>query len=887
MAISMRCWTIALLLVLVSGQPATAAPPSWRSPLENLTFVAVEKTVRSKAQPRCPDCPLRGSEALDDLPVEVLDRAGARKVEYEGFLITWLPEPAARALEKVARGRGLAVGLGVDREVRLPWHSFVPGDAARRHDPRVTREVPDSAVPGLFLVQFGYPIQQGWLAELETCGAEKIAYFQQNTFLVRAASREALTTCPVERYLTWIDEYRASDRASAEVLERTNENGTWLQYIHGTDLKAKEAELPGSVEVKSRYESAQDRVAYLLVQASPEDLRQIVATDPDLLSVSAQGEAGPSDERQGQIVAGLHNGSSLCAVGTAGCPHPHYRQWLSNRGLLSSSNQQIVAVMDLGYDNGQPPSGAHHPDLENPERLQDISSISKSAFYDTAGHGTMVAGIIAGDSSVPGATQAMDAQGFYYGTGIAPGAKIYAYDIQGHFSSISFLQTALNHSRIQPGGVDRAFILNQSWNENTRVLTPDGPGAYLPQKEYTPFAQFFDTRVLDASADGAYHEDSPNIAGDQPMAIIFSAGNFAYNCVTQGVHWDSVSSPALGKNVIAVGATESYRPTPEPPFACGGCYTVDSNGKAVLNGRPPEVNATHIGRIAAFSGRGRFFGPLPSSALAHTTRIKPDLVAPGVRVFSTVPYNFDAYDRAEPVTGCSRYYFFPSLANTYHAYGTGTSFSAPVVSGVAALKRKWFLDRGLNPSPSLLKAALIATADSLGGLGLTGHDHRPSPRSGWGRVNLDRLTDTRSRAYVNASPGNAVATGETLVYQFKAGDTSLATYIVLVWDDQPADVTTHSQAPLKNDLALDVIGGTWKGNFFNENMTGADDGYSYRFNVGAWAHDTINNVEAVFLPPGALSAGQGVQVRITGVNVPQGRTGGRQSFSIYAYNLTR
>jgi serine protease AprX len=872
MATLKRCCTIALLLALVSGQPAAAAPPQWRSPLENLTFVAVEKTVRSKAQPRCPDCPLRGSEALDDLPVEVLERAGARKVEYEGFLVTWLPEPAARALEKVARGRGLAVGLGVDREVRLPWHSFAPGDAARRHDPRVTREVPDSAVPGLFLVQFGYPVRPDWLAELETCGAEKIAYFQQNTFLVRAASRETLTTCPVERYLTWIDEYRASDRASAEVLERTNENGTWLQYIHGTDLKAKEVELPGSVEVKSRYESAQDRVAYLLVQASPEDLRQIVATDPDLLSVSAQGEAGPSDERQGQIVAGLHNGSSLCAVGTAGCPHPHYRQWLSNRGLLSSSNQQIVAVMDLGYDNGQGPTGAHHPDLENPERLQGISSTSKSAYYDTAGHGTMVAGIIVGDSSVAGATQAMDTQSFYYGTGIAPGAKIYAYDMQGTFTNPPFLQTAFNYSRIQPGGGDRALIVNQSWNENNK----DGSGAFIPLAQYTPLARFFDERVVDASIQSSHDTDSPNIPGDQPMTIVFSAGNFAYNCGTQTVSWNSVSSPALAKNVIAVGATESYRPAPEPPLACGGCVA----------GKPPQVDATHIGRVANFSGRGAYFTRSPYSPLAHTIRIKPDLVAPGVRVFSTVPYNYSGYNNADFVSGCSKYYYSPSLINTYHTYGTGTSFAAPVVSGAAALKRKWFLDRGANPAPSLLKASLIATADSLDGLGVSGQDHRPSPLYGWGRVNLDRLTDARSRQFVNASSTNAVATGEARVYQFKAADLTAPVYIVLVWDDESSDVVTHSQAPLKNDLALDVAGGTWKGNFFNENMTGTDNGYSYRFTVGTWAHDTINNVEAVFLPPGALTSGQVLQVRVTGVNVVQGRSNGRQSFSIYAYNLS-
>jgi subtilisin family serine protease len=865
-----------VIFLFLCGESGQAAP--WRSLREGMTFVAIEKKVRTDRKAGCAECALSGSEALEHLPPAVLERSGAHGIEYEGFLTTWLPEPAARALAEVARGHGLAVGLGIERAVNLPWHSFDPEVAGQRHDSRVTRRVPDSSVPGLFLVQFAYPIQAAWLEELTACGAERIAYFQHRTFLVRASSQATLTRCPMARYLSWIDSYRASDRIAAEVLEQPGSLGYWLQYIPGTDLESKALELPGAVVVEERYESAQDRVAYLQVQASLDDVRQIAATDPDLLAVSARYVAGPSDERQGQIVAGLHNGTSLCSVGTASCPH--YRQWLSGRGLLSSSNQQVVAVMDLGYDDGLAPSEAidHHPDLESPERLDGIRTLGAGSSYDTAGHGTMVAGIIAGDSSVPGATQAMDAQGFYYGTGIAPGAKIYAFDMLGSFEDRSFLQTALNYSRIRPDGSDRAHIANQSWNQNTT-----SGGAYIPVNGYTELAQFFDQRVLDASDRTLHDPASPNMPGDQPMAVVFSAGNYAYNCLTQGVLWDSVSSPALAKNVIAVGATESYRPTPEPPLSCGGCFV---SGTQTPNGRPPDVNATHVGRVASFSGRGRYFGPTPSSALAHTTRIKPDLVAPGVRVFSTVPYDFSGYDRETFVTGCSKYYSYPNSGNTYHTYGTGTSFAAPVVSGAAALKRKWFLDRGVNPAPSLLKAALIATADSLGGLGLTGHDHRPSPRYGWGRVNLDRLTDARFRQYVNASAVNAVATGEARLFQFKAADITSPVYIVLVWDDEAADVTTHSQAPLKNDLALDVAGGTWKGNFFNENMNGTDDGYSYRFTVGAWAHDTINNVEAVFLPPGSLSAGQTLQVRVTGINVTQGRSNGRQAFSIYAYNVT-
>lgn len=863
----MRFLFVVLTLLVLLVPQGDAASPAWQSSFAGLTCVTIEKKARSAG-------------SLEPLPPAVLERAGPRAIEYEAFLATWLPEPAARALAEVARGHGLPVRLGIEEEVRLPWHDLVPGDDAGRHDPRVTRDVPAVDVPGLFLIQFAYPIRQEWLDALAACGAERIAWFQHRTFLVRAPERAALTRCRVARYLSWIDTFRASDRISADLLESPGPRTFWLQYIYGTDLRVKALELPGTAWKESSYESAQDRVAYLRVRASPEDLRHIVATDPDLLSVATRSGIAPSDERQGQIIAGRHDGRSLCAVGTPGCPH--YRQWLSGRGLMSARNQQTVAVMDLGYDDGLLLGRAidHHPDLERPERLDGIAALAGIDQADDAGHGTMVAGIIAGDSSVPGATQAADAQGFYYGTGIAPRARIYAYDMLGLFDdNPSFLQTALNFSRIRPDRTDRALIANQSWNELT---SNDATGAYLPLSQYTAFAQFFDARVLDASTFSSHDPSSPALPGDQPMSIVFSAGNHAYDCMTQGVLWDSVSSPALAKNVIAVGATENDRPAPEPPLACGGCFAADGTP----NGRPPDVDATHVGRVASFSGRGKLFGPYPAAPRAHTVRIKPDLVAPGVRVFSTVPYNFGRYDATDAVSGCTKYYSAPNPGNTYHTYGTGTSFAAPVVSGAAALKRKWFLDRGVNPAPSLLKASLIATADSLGGQGLAGHDHRPSPRSGWGRVNLDRLTDSHSRRYVNASPQNAVATGEARIYRFKAVDLAAPVYIVLVWDDEPADVVTHSQAPLVNDLALDVGSGIWQGNFFNENMTGMDDGYSYRFPPRVSANDTINNVEAVFLPPGALSAGQIVQVRVTGINVPQGRTNGRQSFSIYAYNVT-
>jgi hypothetical protein len=208
-----------------------------------------------------------------------------------------------------------------------------------------------------------------------------------------------------------------------------------------------------------------------------------------------------------------------------------------------------------------------------------------------------------------------------------------------------------------------------------------------------------------------------------------------------------------------------------------------------------------------------------------------------------------------------------------------------VVSGVAALKRKWFLDRGTDPSPSLLKAALIATADSLGAF--VGNDHRPSSNSGWGRINLNRATDARARFFVKDNQGIAVTTGQQRTWTRTIDNPASDTYIVLVWSDPKADVIGNSQAALKNNLGLAVeqVGTTisWRGNNFRENRVADDNGYSYRFATLTETPyvDSINNVEAIFIPANTFTAGKKLTLKVTGENV----TAGAQKFAVYAYNL--
>lgn len=853
----------AFLSLVALGSFKAAAVELWRSPLHGLTFVQIEKTLIDPLLDAEQAVLLPPEKVFHPLPAEIDALLRDSRVDYESFTASYVPPGKLESLLALVREHQLVALVGIDRRIELPWHAFEAGDAARRVPAGFGAALRPTAVPNLLLVQFAYPLKEQWLSALSDCGATQLAYFQQRTLLVRVSTLGTLRSCAgAAPYISWIGAYLTSDRVSPELINEDSPEGYELQYREGTDLPEKRRNLPRSFQVDGEVDQPAEgsiRAAVLRARGDRADLRQLVESDPDLLSVAHRGSADWSDERQGQIVAGNHNGTAVTS--------PGYRSWLNSRGLLTASNQQEVCVVDSGYDDGGSPTPAvdHHPDLENPERLLNIQDFSFTTPADLNGHGSMVAGIIVGEGSAGFGTGQVDPNGFLYGSGIAPGAKLAIAKINT-LTHEPYHTQALSFCRNNPDGTDRALIANESWTENR---PPDGTSPYYrPMNEYTTFARYFDDRVVNANIPRA---------GLEPMTFVFAAGNHAFDLGTNTIRRDSVSSPGLAKNVIAVGATTSYRPAPEPPLDCRP--TADGN-------RPPDHDALHIARIASFSGRGKHFTAAGPEKL-HTVRIKPDLVAPGVRVFSTIPYQFGSYGLGDQFVGCQRAYPSPDPFQSPYTYGSGTSFAAPVVTGAVALKLKWFLDRGvMKASPSLLKASLLATADNLGPSGLVGNDHRPSPNYGWGRVNLSRLTDSKHRFYVTDNEGLSVTTGQSRTWTRTIGDASSDTYFVLVWSDPPSDVVASSQAPLKNNLALavDEVGATtfWRGNNFRENVAGFDNGYSHRFNTGGSPFtDSINNVEAVFIPAGTFGAGQKLTIKVTGESVATGT----QKFALYAYNV--
>jgi Subtilase family len=394
-------------------------------------------------------------------------------------------------------------------------------------------------------------------------------------------------------------------------------------------------------------------------------------------------------------------------------------------------------------------------------------------------------------------------------------------------------------------GADKALSANHSWNTDENI--------------YNNLAKLLDDRVVDAA---------PATAGAQAMLMVVSAGNngkFGQN---------TVLAPATAKNVLSAGATQNYRPSTQAGAPTNSCANPSISF-------PEEFTreANNIAEVGAFSSQGPVFGRLGLGLpLAHTVFIAPTVVAPGGRVFSATPFQSTAY-------ACSNLCRVEWPASSFYTFSSGTSFSAPVVTGVAALLRKWFLDRGVsNPAPSLIKADVIATATDLGPS--LGGDYRPSYRQGWGRVNLDRATDAAvARFYVNENAGLSVTTGIERSWTRTIDSDGRDTLIVLVWSD-PSSPETNGHPPVINDLRLrvDLVGGnlSWYGNNFGENIDGNDNGYSHPYvTASSAASDAMNNVEAIFIPAGTFSPGRQIQIRVTGANVPQGP----QKFSVYAYNV--
>jgi len=209
--------------------------------------------------------------------------------------------------------------------------------------------------------------------------------------------------------------------------------------------------------------------------------------------------------------------------------------------------------------------------------------------------------------------------------------------------------------------------------------------------------------------------------------------------------------------------------------------------------------------------------------------------------------------------------------------------AAPQVAGAAALFTQYYrgLTTGVDPSPALIKAALLSATHDLNGHqdadGVT-MGHRPDAKQGWGRMDLDALVRPPAGSVLYYDQARTFEeTGENWLREVTPINPAEPMRIMLVWTDAPGPGLGGNTPAWNNDLDLVVDAG---GNSYRGNVFGAD-GWSATGGVA----DGKNNAEGVFLavPPSQVT----IRVLASNINsdgVPGFNDGTDQDFALVCRN---
>jgi hypothetical protein len=680
----------------------------------------------------------------------------------------------------------------------------------------------------LRLVQFRGPVQLDWYRALAATSADIIEYVPDNAYLIFGDVYELALVARLDagegaddlRPIRWmgrldavqkldprLGQVHAEDSTDVEVeielVQSPQSRESWLRILElshstGSDFDSR---LFGK---------------YLVVRTKIARSRLLQVSEMnDVMFVGPAPRIAPLDEVADQIVAGDLSVSDQHPIG------PGYKSWLEMKGL-SFTPDFLIDVADTGLDRGSTLPGLVHPDFLNSagdSRVAYIINYPTDASDDRLGHGSLVASIVAG----LGSPDRTDPNGFMYGLGVDPFINFGASRI---FDRFGMLANRLSFTAVASSAYERgARIENNSWGSNNT--------------EYDSAAQEYDMLARDAD---------PAVEGNQEMTFVFAAGNNGPG---------RINSPAGAKNVIAVGASENFRP--EGFDSCD----LDRQG-----GIGPD-GANNIQDVLRYSSGGPTLDG----------RRKPDIVAPGTHIYGAASRSLFFFGQGL----CAGTGVYQPPGQSFYTWSSGTSLATPHITGCCSLIRKFFVAHDLlgnekPPSPAMTKAFLLNSASYLDGENSGGD--LPSLRAGWGLANLSRAFDD-TRRFLLDQTHVFTETGQTFEVSGSLADRTRPLRATLTWTDAPGSLLGPA---LVNDLDLELkIGDStiYRGNNFVGDVS-----------IETGEPDSLNNVESIYIPASLIPEGSKgnftIIVRaanIAGDGVPGNDAPLDQDFALVVYNL--
>jgi serine protease AprX len=653
----------------------------------------------------------------------------------------------------------------------------------------------DAADSDYVLVQTSSPPTEAQLAQLQKLGVVVLEHVSENTLLC-GFKPESLSKVRALKFVTWAGVYMQNFKIPPNLRE---------------PVAATASIVPQEAETSTRRTLRKvDVVLQQDVDSSDAELKKKLAAaariNPEDLTMSRHKVRLQVQERYLNDLSAIDEVRHVEEV-PARKLFNNFARTIMNanvamNGTTFEGDGELVAVADTGFDRGS--STNVHPAFTG--RVVKLVPFGRPGRTDDPdGHGTHVCGSVLGNGNSP------SMGGVIQGT--APKAKLIVQSLLDDTGGLGGIPDDL-HNLFKPAFDDNARVHTNSW------------GATTPGLPYSQSSNEIDDFVFN-------HPD---------CVICFAAGNDGIDRNRDGiVDEGQIGSEAAAKNCITVGASENNRPDLTRTY---GSLRPNSFPHSPLFS---DRMADNPSGMAAFSSRGP----------TKERRLKPDVVAPGTGILSTLSR-----------VAQGSVIFGPSSDPAFF-FEAGTSMATPLVAGCCAVLRESLVKNGIaRPSAALIKALLINGAVPLSGQ-YTPPEVSPPPNNveGWGRVDLagslivpdgdpnaglvedGPLRQGEERMITIKVPagrgGLSLAGGRKASKKGKrkgkkstsgVGTMSISpTFkITLVWSD-PAGAT------LQNDLDLIVK---------------ASDGQERHGNMGTLSgFDRVNNVEQVVwenIPPGDI-----------------------------------